>query len=118
MENTQRLSEEFKGYKNIFHKCGIDLYDLDHMDQYYQITMTTEMYEKKAGNKTISKKPTETKTEIIDARQFACYLSGICFFGDRIEKGYTYIGYVVKKMSCYNPDKTKRRVTYFKYEKK
>lgn len=115
---TIKLSKEFETYKKHFHKCGIDLLDLDYTLPNYEIIMTTEMYERKPENKTFSKKPVETETKVIDVRQYACYISGIGFFNDRIEKGYTYIGYIVRRMACVNPDRTKKRVTYFSYKKK
>lgn len=112
-----KLSQEFESYKKYFHKCGLDLLDLDYKLDQYTITMTTEVYEK-LGRKNFPTKPTETKTEIIDTRHFACIISGCGFFNDRIEKGYTYIGYIVRRMSCVNPDRTKKIVRRFYYEKK
>ena len=109
------LREEFKGYKKYFEKCGLEMYEVDSLKD-YQITLTTEHYEK-LGRKAFPNKPTTTETEIIDARQFCCYVSGMAFFKDRVTKGRTPLGYIVTKLSCTNPSNDLKIVRKFTYER-
>ena len=110
-----KISEEFKGYKEEIKKCGLSLYDLDNIAANYKVTMTQETY-KKLGRKYFPKKPTETETQEISARQLACYLSSISFFNDRVEKNYTTAGYVVTKLTSISPDKEIKIIRKIRYE--
>lgn len=109
------LKDEFKNYQKYFNKCGIELSMLDNELNNYNIILNKKMYQKKNGKYSIL---LEDETKTIDPRTFACYLSGISFFGDRIEKRYHYLGYIVYRLTCFNPDRTLKRVTTFKYEPK
>ena len=110
-----KISEEFKNYAAEFKKCGLFLYDLDRIAESCKITMTKETYEK-LGRKNFPKKATETETQEISARQLACYLSSISFFGDRVEKNYTPAGYIATKLTCTSPDKEIKIIRKFRYE--
>lgn len=110
-----KISEEFKSYAAEIKKCGLSLYDIDNIAANYKVTMTQETYEK-LGRKNFPKKPTETEIEEIDARQLACYLSSISFFGDRVEKNYTPAGYIATKLTCTSPNKEIKIIRRFKYE--
>ena len=109
------LREEFKGYAKYFDRCGVNMWKLDELDKNYKITMITERYEK-LGRKNFPVKPTETKTEIIDARHFCCIISGMAFFGDRVTKDYTPLGYTMKAITCKNPTNEIKITRRFKYE--
>lgn len=119
MENTQiRLSEEFKGYKEMLGKQNIFLSDFDNLNENYTITMTQNTY-KKLGRKNFPTKPTETETKEITARQYACYLTSIGFFGDKVYKTYTEFGYKPYRIVCKNPNeevKIERKFS-FKFNK-
>ena len=110
-----KISEEFKGYATEIKKCGLSLYELDNIAANYKITMTKETYEK-LGRKNFPRKATETETREINARQLACYLSSISFFGDRVGRGYTPAGYIATKLTCTSPDKEIKIIRKFKYE--
>lgn len=100
-----RLSEEFKEYEKFFNKYNLSGGKLNDLDENYQIIMTENRYE--LGNrKNFPKKPTETKTEVITARNYACYITSIGFFKDRVEKEYTCAGYIPTRLTCKNPDNT------------
>ena len=109
------ISKEFKGYEKELKKCGLYLYDLDRIAVNCKITMTQETYEK-LGRKNFPRKATETETQEINARQLACYLSSISFFGDRVERNYTPAGYIVTKLTCTSPDKEIKIIRKFRYE--
>lgn len=113
MENMS-LSKEFAGYKKQVEKCGLYLSKLDELNEFYTITLTEEHY-KKLGRKNFPKNPTTTETKEITARQFACYITSIGFFGDRITKNYTQLGYVVTELTCKSPDDELKIVRKFKY---
>ena len=110
-----KISEEFKNYAAEIRKCGLSLYDIDNIAANYKITMTQETYEK-LGRKNFPRKATETETQEINARQLACYLSSISFFGDRVEKNYTPAGYIATKLTCTSPDKEIKIIRKFRYE--
>ena len=110
-----KISEEFKNYATEIKKSGLSLYDLDNIAVNYKITMTQEIY-KKLGRKYFPRKATETETQIINARQLACYLSSISFFKDRVEKNYTTAGYITTKLTSTSPDKEIKIIRKFRYE--
>ena len=110
-----KISKEFKGYEKELKKCGLSLYDIDNIAANYKITMTQETYEK-LGRKNFPRKATETETQEINARQLACYLSSISFFGDRVERNYTPAGYIATKLTCTSPDKEIKIIRKFRYE--
>ena len=110
-----KISEEFKGYATEIKKCGLSLYELDNIAANYKITMTQEIY-KKLGRKYFPRKATEVWVRDINARQLACYLSSISFFGDRVEKNYTTAGYIATKLTCTSPDKEIKIIRKFRYE--
>lgn len=117
MERTLYLSEEFKEYRKTLHKIGMDGYDLDTLDNgKYEITLIENRYEK-LGRKHFPKNPTTTETSTITARQYACYITSIGFFRDRVVKGYTPAGNIVTRLTCQNPDKTLKveRIFRIKY---
>lgn len=97
---TIRVSEEFKGYEKLFKKHNLLLSDLDTLEN-YTIRMTVNRYEKQ-GRKHFPQKPS-TKIENITARQYACYMSGIEFFEDRVYNSYTSFGYKPYRLTCKNP---------------
>ena len=109
-----KVSEEFKSYEKELKKVGFSLYDLDLIGDRYNVTMKEKRFEKR-GRKTYGKYPVEEKEESITARDFACYMSSIGFFGDRVEKSYTKLGYIPTKLTSFSPDKEVKVVREFKY---
>lgn len=79
------------------------------------LTVICNRYEKQ-GRKNFPKNPTTTKTEEIDARNYACYLSSIGFFGDRIFKSHTYFGYVPTRLTYIIPDGEIKVERIFRFE--
>ena len=114
------LSAEFKEYNNTMKKAGIDSWLFDEINQFLKsggkLTVTCNRYEK-LGRKNFPKTPTISETEIIDARNYACYISSIGVFKDRIYKNYTYCGYIPTRITCINPDNSVKIERIFKFEK-
>ena len=115
--NNIKVSEEFKEYEKLFKKYNLFLSDFNTLEN-YTITMTENRYEKQ-GRKNFPQKPTTTKTENITVRQYACYMSSIDFFNDRVEKTYTSFGYKPYRLTCKNPsnDLKIERIFDFKYNR-
>lgn len=110
-----RLSEEFKEYEKFFNKYNLSGSTLNMLDDQCQIIMTENRYE--LGNrKNFPKKLMETKTKVITARNYAAHITSIGFFHDRVEKEYTYVGYIPTRLICKNPDDTLKieRIFYIK----
>ena len=97
MTNTTiLLSEEFAQYNKEMAKRNVYGSTLDSMARDVEngsivIEMTEKRY-KKNGRKNFPAKPTEEHTEVIGARNYACYISSIGFFGDRVGMSYTKYG--------------------------
>ena len=53
-----------------------------------------------------SKKPQEIEYDEITARQYACYISSIGFFNDRVGMAYTPVGIIPMRLTCYSPDRS------------
>ena len=109
-----KVSKEFKRYEKELKKAGLSLYDLDLIEDSYNVTMKEKRFEKR-GRKTYGKYPVEEKEESITSRQLACYMSSIGFFGDRVEKAYTKLGYVPIRLTSVSPDKEVKVVREFEY---
>ena len=106
MTNTTTLSQEFRSYNKSMAKLGVSgstLDDLSNSD--YTIMLTTKTWHLE-HRKSFSKKPQSVKSESITARQYACYISSIGFFRDRVGRDYTPIGYVPTRLTCHSPDRT------------
>lgn len=93
-----RLSEEFTEYNKAMAKWNVYGSTLDDIERLIEsgkleITMTEKRYEK--GNlKGFPRKPTEEKSEVIKARNYACYISSIGCFNDKVTQGYTLVGFI------------------------
>lgn len=113
-----RISEEFKNYAEVIKKHNLYLSDFDTLEQNYTITMTQNTYEK-LGRKNFPRKATSTETQEISARQYACYMTSIGFFGDRVEKTYTEFGFKPYKLVCKSPNEEKKieRIFRFKFNR-
>ena len=90
------LSKEFEQYNKEMANVNVYGTTLDHIDKEVEagelvIEMTEKRYEK-GNRKGFPRKPTEETKEIIDARQYACYVSSIGFFKDKVSMGYTFFG--------------------------
>ena len=110
------LSQEFKGYNKTMAKVNVSGSTLDTLNGAgYTITMTENRYTL-GGRKGFPKKPQESITETITARQYACYITSIGFFKDRVTKGYTAAGYIPTKLTCTSPDGTLKIERLFKIE--
>lgn len=117
---ANELSVEFKEYNKTMKKAGIDSWLFDTINAFIKnggkLTVTTNRYEK-GIRKNFPKNPTTSELENIDARNYACYMSSIGFFGDRVYKSYTYCGYIPTRIVCKNPDNTVKIERIFKFEK-
>ena len=103
---TIALSQEFKEYNHSMSKLNVYGSTLDTLDSgSYTITLTTKTWDL-GSRKGFSKNPQSTETEIITARQYACFVSSIGFFNDRTNNGYTPVGFIPVRLTCYNPSKT------------
>jgi hypothetical protein len=103
--NTTALSQEFKGYSRSMAKIGIYGSTLDTLnDGSYDITLTTKTWYR-GERKAFSKNPQVTETGKISARQYACYVSSVGFFRDRVNKAYTAAGFIPVRLTCYSPDR-------------
>ena len=113
-----RISEEFKNYGEAIKKHNLYLSDFDNLEQNYVITMTENVFEK-LGRKHFPRKATATETKEITARNYACYMTSIGFFGDRVEKTYTEFGYKPYRIVCTNPSGEKKveRIFRFKFKR-
>ena len=114
-ENQVKISVEFQGYEEALKKHNIYLSDFDILNEYYEITLIEKTY-KKLGRKNFPKKPTEEKNEKISARQYACYMSSIGFFGDRVYMGYEQWGYKPYRIVCTSPDNETKIERIFKFK--
>lgn len=114
------LSTEFKEYNKTMKRAGIDSFLFDTINQFLKsggkLEVTSNRYEKQ-GRKNFPKNPTTTEKEVISARNYACYMSSIGFFGDKVYKSYTYCGYIPTRIVCKNPDNTVKVERIFKFEK-
>ena len=106
------LKVEFANYERELKKLNV-WSEIEYLEQYWKIILTEERFEK-LGRKCFPKKPTEVTEEEITARQYLCYLTSIGFFGDRVTKGYTVVGYIPTQLSCTRPDKEVKIVRHFK----
>lgn len=114
MENNLKM--EFVGEKHKLEKYNVYLSDLDYLNDYYKITLTKNTY-KKLGRKHFPKKPTETETEYIDARQYAIYISSIGYHEDRVTKRVVQWGQdKPTKLVSTRPDKEVKVERIFTFE--
>ena len=110
------LRNEYVNYKKELVKMNV-WDEIECLDEFYTITLTQETYEKQ-GRKCFPRKATETEVSEITTRNYLNYLTSIGFFGDRVEKSYTYIGLVPTKLTCTSPDKEVKIIRRFKIERK
>ena len=109
------LTQEFKEYRNTLNKLGLHGATLDLLADDYKITMTENYYEL-GERKAFPRKPQRSETRQISARNYACYVTSIGFFRDRVIKGYTGAGYIPIKLTCTNPDRTLKIERIFQIE--
>ena len=104
-ENTIILSQEFREYNKAMAKFNVYGSMLDELNSgSYKITLTTKTWQLE-NRKCFSKKPQSVETEEITARQYACYITSIGFFKDRVSHGYTPIGFIPLRLTCYSPNR-------------
>ena len=117
MENTTTaLSQEFASYNRQMAKWGVYGSTLDTLNNgNYAITLTTKTWNL-GGRKCFSRDPQSVETETITARQYACYISSVGFFRDRVSSGYTPVGYIPVRLTCYSPDRIIKIDRYFYIE--
>jgi hypothetical protein len=115
MLNIENKLNEMKVYEKVFAKSNMSVAKLKEVANYYKVHLVTERYEK-LGRKHFPKNPTVVEYEEIDAWQLGCYLSSVNYFGDRIEKGYTPLGYVAVKLTCKSPSDEIKIVRKFRFE--
>ena len=110
------LSREFADYNKAMAKVNVYGSTLDTLNNgSYRIIMTQNDYYLE-GRKAFSRKPQKTEIQEITARQYACYISSIGFFGDRISKAYTAVGFIPVQLTCINPSRTHKIERRFKIE--
>lgn len=88
----------------------------------YKITLTTEEYIKKEGNKTFSKKPNSVITKEITLSEYDNIFSSIDFFKtlggtERVTKTYTCAGYIPTRLTSVSPNRTKKVIRIFSIER-
>lgn len=115
LNNMVAVSEEFKGYEKQLKSLNVYLSKLDDLKSNYEITMVKKTYEK-LGRKNFPRKATKEETQIIDARQYACFLTSIGFFGDRVVNGYTEAGYIPTRLICINPNNETKIERNFRFK--
>jgi len=110
------LSQEFKQYSKAMAKINVYGSTLDTLDtKEYKITLIENRYTRN-DQKLFSRNPQEVTTKTITARQYACYITSIGFFKDRVYKNYTPVGYIPTRLTCINPDRTLKIVRTFKID--
>lgn len=114
------LCKEFAEYNKIMlKKAGIDSWIFERINNFLagggHLTVTENRYEKQ-GRKNFPKKPTTSEEHEADARNYACYLSSIGFFGDRIYESYTHCGCIPTRLTCVSPDGEIKVERIFKLE--
>lgn len=98
MNETIKLSKEFAQYNKAMAKWNVYGSTLDDIARRVEsgkleIIMTEKRYEK--GNlKGFPRKPAQETKETITARNYACYVSSIDFFSDKVTQSYTLVGYI------------------------
>lgn len=113
------LSDNYKEYARLFKKYGITPSDIDFIDYkvssgQYSIVFTETRFTKQPGYKTFSGADVKITTRNIDAQYYFNTITGILFFNDKVEKRNTYLGNLISRLTCYNPDKTVKVVREFK----
>ena len=104
--NTAALSQEFKAYNGAMAKLNIYGSTLDDLNSgHYVIRLTTKTWYL-GGRKSFSRNPQRVETEEVTARQYACYVSSVGFFRDRVGKAHTPAGFIPVRLTCYSPDRT------------
>jgi len=107
-EEIISLSQEFKEYNKTMAKYGLYgsiLDDLNNGD--YEITLTTKIWHLE-NRKRFSDNPQNVITAKITARKYACYISSVSFFKDRVGMSYTPVGYIPTRLTCYNADRNRK----------
>jgi hypothetical protein len=100
------LSQEFADYNRTMARLNVYGSTLDALNGGgYTITLTTRTWNK-GSRQAFARNPDTTETESITARQYACFVSSVGFFRDRVSNGYTPVGYVPVRLTCYSPDRT------------
>lgn len=99
MENvTIRLSEEFEQYNKAMSKYNVYGSTLDRLNEMiesgtHKLFLSEKRYEKQ-GRKGFPRKPTSENVSEIKARNYACYISTIGGFSDKVTQDYTFLGYI------------------------
>jgi len=104
--NTDKstLSQEFKDYNRVMAHLNVFGSTLDDLNsEGYVITLTTKIWYLE-NRVAFSKKPQIIETENITARQYACYISSVGFFNDRVSMAHTPVGHIPIRLICYSPD--------------
>jgi len=103
---TATLSQEFKEYNGAMAKLNVFGSTLDDLNNgNYIITLATRIWYLR-NLKNFSKNPQAVEIEKITARQYACYISSVGFFNDRVKMNYTPIGIIPTRLTCYSPDRS------------
>ena len=90
---------------------------------YYKITMIETTFEKTESGKSWRKKPINEVTKEIQFEEYFNYLSSVEFFKnlggyERVEKFYTYAGYIPCRLTSISPNKETKIIRVFKIERK
>ena len=113
---TILLSKEFSEYNKALAKINVYGSTLDTLNnEKYTITLTEKRWEL-GTRKNFSRKPQMEEKRVITARQYACYITSIGFFRDRVQNGYTPAGYIPTRLTCKSPDGEQKIERYFRIE--
>lgn len=88
----------------------------------YKLTLITETYNKKEGNKTFSKKANKVESEIVDNETYKNVFTSVNFFKnlggtETITRAYTIAGYIPIRLTSVSPDRKTKVIRVFKIEK-
>lgn len=89
----------------------------------YIITMIEKTFEKTESGKSWRRNPIEETEKEIKFDEYFNYLSSVEFFKnlggtERIEKGYTIVGYIPTKLTSISPKKETKIIRQFKINRK
>lgn len=113
------LKDFVKRYPKSFKRANLTadtLYDIQEFLTRGTLEVMVNRYEKQ-GRKTFPKKPTETTVEKIPFEHYLNYISSIGFFGDYVEKTYTYCGYICTRLVAKSPDGQEKVERIFNFSK-
>lgn len=107
-------------YRREFKRCnvsGAKLYELQELINSGRlcITVTREKYTRPTPAGRWSKKPVNSESEAVPAWYYANYITGLAFFGGRVDLSYTSYGYIATGFSAISPDGCTKAVTRFAF---